>query len=631
MTNTLTATTSGLPCTRREVAEYLLELLKFTTPLSPPVATAQQTAGSLNAQLAQQYPEEHSILELLKLQVLGSHADHSIEVFSEDTRQNHRIQSIPHLYHSALIQMCGRRARDYVHGGKVVVSGKKTIDEVRNAIALFASHVSLADSATIGQGVWYADGQITLVNAGRAGVLTNNQFHYVTVPRVGRQILEFSTTDPWVDFDLLQGYINAANTQWCRDVYLELYDLLGKWYWRNPIDNHVAACLVIATWVQTMWPWRPLVAVTGSSNSGKSMLLDDFLRNLFSSMAAWMHKPSEAAVRQKINNRSVIVMVDEFEGDTNRQKVLDLFRASSRGGEIFRGTADQRGRRFVIRHIPWLGNIESGLKDEADRNRFIVLNLERPPLGKHGKITLPPESHLRELGHKILAMALVHFEDAKKFFFDLKKHQIPDIHGRMIENYAVPAAILSAIEQKNPDQAIRTLEDFVAPLVGQSSIIGDELTLMREILEAHFELRPGQKMSVAEALSEGSCFEERRDALERHGIALVMACAGHRRYSRTDTRLFLNTTVILRYLLRFTDWANKDIGQLIGRLPEARYEQKVVSGKRTWGWSLPFASWVSDRQEQEEQNPSFAEIGKSIRVQETVVSQFDDENPSKMV
>jgi ABC-type uncharacterized transport system YnjBCD ATPase subunit len=63
----------------------------------------------------------------------------------------------------------------------------------------------------------------------------------------------------------------------------------------------VAACLAACSWVQTLWPWRPEVAVTGPSDSGKSTLFQ-FIKRFFGRLSEFFDKPTEAAIRQLVTH-----------------------------------------------------------------------------------------------------------------------------------------------------------------------------------------------------------------------------------------------------------------------------------------------------------------------------------------
>lgn len=533
--------------------------------------------------------DEHDILTTIRLQVLGHHSDGGVDVYSQERRQVHRIPDVSRLQLPTLLQICGLAARDHVHANREPVPGRSTLEQVRNAISLFAGQVSLTDCWPVGQGIWRADGRICLVNAGRAATFAGGRLTNLDVPRCGSQVLDFSSSQEWTDFVALQGLLDLARDPlWCRDVLQQTIDLFAKWYWKHSVDAQVAACLACATWVQTLWPWRPEINVTGTSGSGKTMFMEEVLSRLYGRLAAFSTKSTEAGLRQQIRNRSVAVLVDEFEGGHERQRVLDLFRSTGRGSEIMRGTSDQRGRRYLLRHMPWFGNIESGLNDDTDKNRFILLNLQRPPKKKNSRIILPDEAQLQALGQRLLAVALTVFDRAVALWLAAKVTQVEDIHQRIIESFAVPAAVYGACFGLDEVGTVGKLREFLADKRLVRDNQANEQELLATILESHFDVAPGRRASVAEALACETTYAEVRPALERYGVALCSATRGPRRYvSGPDSRLFLNPSAVKRYLLKSTDWSLKDIGQLLERLPGAEHVQRHIAGKKVWGWLLP--------------------------------------------
>jgi hypothetical protein len=239
----------------------------------------------------------------------------------------------------------------HVHDGKDQVEGKVTMEEVRRSIALLASDVDLAEVGTLGQGVWpagaHAPGKLVLVNGGEAGLYDpdRNELGTVTAPRLGGQtIIDFTATRPWADFAALRGLLEkAADLAWCRSVLEEAHAVFRLWNWKHPQDAWTTPLLVACTFVQTVWPWRPEVAVTGPSDCGKSTLLG-VLKALFGRLSFYSSKPTEAGIRQRVRNNACAIMVDEFENDGKRQAVLELFRTTSQGGAELVRAAAQRVR-----------------------------------------------------------------------------------------------------------------------------------------------------------------------------------------------------------------------------------------------------------------------------------------------
>ena len=168
----------------------------------------------------------------------------------------------------------------------------------------------------------------------------------------------------------------------------------------------------MATWLQTIWAWRPLIYVIGESNCGKTSLFETLggkngRLGMFGNLAFSGAKSSEAGIRQGIGNTARTILLDEFEKSKDRDKILETLRASSRGDTVTKGTAGHKSRSFTMQHMSWLAAIESGLNRQPDINRFIKLSLESATAAEFGKLVAPSVAESIDLGQKLLAIALV--------------------------------------------------------------------------------------------------------------------------------------------------------------------------------------------------------------------------------
>ena len=72
------------------------------------------------------------------------------------------------------------------------------------------------------------------------------------------------------------------------------------------------------------------------------------------------NSPTEAAIRQTLQNQSTPIMLDEMDENPYRPKILQLLRTTSQGGQVLRGGADHTTRSFHVHHIAWLAGIDGG-------------------------------------------------------------------------------------------------------------------------------------------------------------------------------------------------------------------------------------------------------------------------------
>jgi len=131
--------------------------------------------------------------------------------------------------------------------------------------------------------------------------------------------------------------------------------------------------------------WRPHIWVTGPKGSGKSWVMSDIIQPaLGDNMTFIVSESTEAGIRQLLGNDAMPVLFDEAEGEDKRatdriQRVLALARQASceTGAKIAKGTVGGRALTFQIRSCFAMSSITASLKQEADRSRFCVLDVDR--------------------------------------------------------------------------------------------------------------------------------------------------------------------------------------------------------------------------------------------------------------
>ncbi len=540
---------------------------------------------------------DRKLCEELHIDVLGHIDNHKVKVFSEDRGCASVIDRIGVLSYADALLFFGPIVREKIVSRGDPPPGMHSLDKLKESIAALASTESAGDDDIRGQGVWRGDGDlIVLVGAGQAAVWDGQRLERICKPRVaGLKIdMDVPRDQHWYDFDRLAEYLGkAADRDWVDETITAAGNLFAKWYWRSTTKTaaDLITALVVASWVQTLWSWRPLVSITGASDSGKSSFFE-LLDALFGSLTVFRSTSSEAGLRQEVEHHAKVILFDEFEANRHRKAILELLRTSSKGSKTARGTSGGHGAKvYGLKHIPWMAAVEIELARAPDRNRFIALELSAVPQEHRGKLQLPPELEIRDLGQRLLSLAMRHAVAADQRALRLKQREFEGVHGRVVESFSTPIAMLTTAGGLTDDQAVGFMRDLFGGLEQDpAQATKDETDLLGEILSSQFDLGPGRRMTVGQALVRSDESTEIWPALERVGIAPVANCGGRDAAASESYRaaLFIDHKAAKRYLLRDSQWREQGISAILARLPGAKKCQQRVGGHRPWGVAIPW-------------------------------------------
>lgn len=535
------------------------------------------------------YFTERQIADLLQIDVLGKTEERQIEAYSTHLRRTVRFNGLARLKYDDLIELFGVPVKRCVlSSAQDDVPGMYPLVEVRRAIGLLASCRLLSDETKLGPGCWPVQDEagrdeqaVVLVNASEA-MHYNGHIERITHPRHRGQLLSFeSGAAPWYDYDQLVGLLEQANDAAFREkVADDLVNLFRRWRWQGKHDAMIASGLALATWVQTIWAWRPRIDVLGASNTGKSMLCGA-LAGLFQGLVIMTSDTTAAGLRQKICNSASVVIVDEVDAK-NRAKVarqreiLEMLRSASRGTAALRGTGSGKAMEFTLRHLVWVAGISLSYDDQADRNRAIILNLQKPLSELAGKLRLPSPDELRDLGQRSLAAALWACQEARKTALALKDERIDDVDQRLVEGYAVPAAMIATLLGMDAKATAGLLQTMLLETKQDAPVEADEATLVADILGAsvrldHCVLNVSQVLDHVLNVATGENRDAWRKVLESAGIKLDLGAT---------PKIILQYQLVRRKLLQGTRWAEQAIDQYLRRIDGAQTAIRRVGGSR---------------------------------------------------
>ena len=538
---------------------------------------------------------ERSIANKLKLDVLGRLPNGYIKVFSKVHHKTSIIRNIGRMTYEELLQIAGPPAREHVlRSNEDDKPDLYPFSDVREAIAILAGYRTIGEETELGVGLWEGiekrspdELSVVLVGVGEAAYWNGDkQLHRIDYPRAKGHLLDFeSGGKQWYNFDSLSHRLKTMTREDMVKAKEDCVELFSRWKWKSASSPMVATGLLFASFVQSFWEWRPQVAVVGKTNSGKSYLWIT-LERLLGSLCCKQAKPTEPGLRQSIGNTSKIVLIDEFDKCKNRQSILEFLRLSSRGEETFRGTPGQKAISSLTKNLVWLAGLEAGLTEEADRNRFISLDLERPAKGDFGKLTLPTIAEAAELGERMLAIAILSIERAKPLAIKLRDTNIPGIDTRIVESYAVPAAMLATIDGATDDEAREILRLMLEDLDRQEvEIESDESAVVREMLGVHLQygtVRLTASQWLSHLMKNDTKANEAKIVLEGYGMKIAKYTseeaerAGIQDCVQGD-QCFAIAHKKIRAILRGTRWENASIDKILTRIPGA------IRGRRYFG------------------------------------------------
>lgn len=526
------------------------------------------------------------VLQRLGIVILGEiHSTKTIMAYASTMRKMVEIRAIDKYKVEHLIMDFGEQVLGYVSVGEATET-KIGIDLVRRSIAAEAGKRRISDRNQIGVGAWLVDNVLYLVNANEIVAVRDKLERYET-PRIGRKLVDFGeSSDQWFNFDQLQElYTLTESREWCQDVMdhaASLFEVFESLV--HASDTELIVSAVCASFLQTVWNFRPQIVISGPTNCGKSWLLSRFIKPMLGDLCLSCDKPSEAGVRQAIGHTAKVVVMDEFERSAARQQILEFIRLAARGGTVTKGTNfGQKGIQFHLKHMLWMAGIENGLSDAADRNRVLLVPMRKPPKESTKAFTTPPASELNLLGIKLLAVTLRHWRAAETMAISLAGISDRGFDSRLIESHAALVALWGIVHGWGRDQV---LERIVA-LLGERDTVSqeesDEGALLELIMGSPVITTGGARRTVASLLDE-TMDPAAKDVLEANGIANV------KHYGDWEKRVFFRQDVIKQSLLHNTKWRESQIDQILLRVEGAERCQKRFGQTSLRGVSIPVKS-----------------------------------------
>lgn len=583
------------------------------TPQAGPAASPAPAGPPTTAQIrAAEIFTEQQIVDSLQIVVLGTVGESKTKIFSRYHRKTVTISAVSRMQYEDLLQFAGTPVRSRVHdagNGGDIPTGMHSLKDVKRAIALLAGFRTITEGGEVGSGCWAGlsedgkthDSVVIVGNSEAADWNGDKTLRRIEQPIARGRLLSFDqAAKNWYEFDDLSSLMKQASDPAFRIRAMnDCIMLLNNWRWKNPVsDPIVLTGLIFASWVQTLWDWRPIVSVVGPTNSGKSTFIKT-LMGIFGTLGKSCSDQTAAGVRQLIESSARILMLDEFDAEDKAKaeemgRILKMLRASGRGDSIVRGTAGQKAHEFVLRHLVWVLGIQIGTQRQADKNRLISAELRPPVEEMKNKLVVPDEATLGNLGQRMLATAIYCIHDARKLASKMKDTRVPGVDSRIVESHAVPAAILSVIQGENEVDARATLELMLKPLSQEESAGGsDEQALMETILAAHIQIGP-KRLSVGQIIDyvikdeTAQYSDEYKTALESRGLRLSRFTGSEGNGAQDGEHcLLIAYSIIAEHLLKTTKWSGAAIDQILKRIRRAVVTRRRVGGQNPYVVGIP--------------------------------------------
>ena len=555
------------------------------------------------------------ILKRLGMIVLGMpEGTNNVAGFCERNGRTFILERVSSLKMADLVLHLGPEIVPEIQTGDEKDPNKLAMSAIQLAIAAEGSKTRLTGKGYLGVGIWELCGRLMIVNAGEATIV-NGDITRTTVPLIDGKIFDFGESQKWFDHDwFVEEFKRTENREYSMGVLNEAIEIFGRWdNWTHKHNPEIVASLICCSWIQTIWDYRPQACVVGGSNSGKTSLFT-VTKAMFCQgrMTVGGADPTMAWIRQSLGNTAKIISCDEFEHPHRRKECLDGFRAASRGETVGRGTSGQKGISFTLRHLPWHGAISADFRSAADRNRYLMLELNPVPKGRGSTLSIPSAQECENLGLRLMVVAVRNWQRAKMIAAAIKKVNFEGVDRRIVESFSVPCGMIAAILGLDDAESVELTKDFLKERNFDEQSESDEQTLLREIYESPVQLDGGKKSSMS-MLIKGAYGNSYNDAMIRCGVRKILKGA-------VEYLFFCESSICANL---FTDQAKKSTGvsQILARVPGAIRDRQRMGAHNPRGVSIAISTIDSLMGVMEgQEDAAFDEIGSGERAEITELS-----------
>ena len=242
--------------------------------------------------------------------------------------------------------------------------------------------------------------------------------------------------------------------------------------------------------------------------------------------------------------------------------------------------------------MAWAASTESGLVKQVDQNRWIRIQMIKPPNGKMGNLKLPDIPTMDELRNKLIAASVVIGADARAMVDTLMARRPEKVDHRICQIYSVPAAVFATMVGLPIDSAVESFARMLKTFDSEG-LERDQDSTLDVILTS--KIRAGGVERSLLSLIEQTQNTHRGGSLENEEL---LASNGVRVIDGdiTNKRVFMNPKVVSRELLRGSSLEGVKIDELILRIPGVTRSLQRINGKPMRGVMIPLKAILPDEQ-----------------------------------
>lgn len=478
--------------------------------------------------------ESEEILTDLSVDVLYEQEDSAVAIYGFATKKV-TILKLSRAAKSDFVQAIGSRAMHAIESDPA--PGQYNIEQVRLAIAEFAStrRINNGDVDIRGIGLWEGDNgidsdEVVVCNGTHLSIWDGSKLGIKPSPRHGTGSYMLGKADWYDHAELARLCELAIDPEWRRAKMAVAEAVFGQWSWGLKCAPQLVPGLILSTIAQSMLKWRPMVILTGQSNTGKSSLFkvigSEETPSIFGGLSWMTSDTTRAGITQSVGWDSRAICVDEWDSHYHkeRESILRAIRgATGDGGASRRGSSHQKASSFKFRHQVWIAGVYTSFDRDVDQNRFISLKLEKPSEKKWRSFELPDEALLTELSRAMLAISIVCAKPAMRLQSKLMDVDV-DVPSRAKRNLSVPCSMLAIA---NGHLSIQSATDVFVDICSEFGkdesvdIESHHKDLLGQVLSSKLSMGPGRYITVGQTISNPAERATHVDQLEQHGLRWI--------------------------------------------------------------------------------------------------------------